>query len=104
MFHFLLVRRFIREFSSEGELVLDPFCGSGVSAVESLINSRNYVGYDINPLAVLIAKVRTTPISKEKAFKFLEFILKQEVKDYEVPEFSNIEYWFDEDVIEELAS
>jgi DNA modification methylase len=103
MFHFLLVRKFIKEFSSEGEVVFDPFCGSGVSAVESLINSRNYVGYDINPLAVLIAKVRTTPIHKEKALRLLEFLLKQEVKNYEVPKFANIEYWFDEDVIEELA-
>jgi DNA modification methylase len=103
MFHFLLVRRFIRELSREGELVLDPFCGSGVSAVEALINNRNYVGYDINPLAVLIAKVRTTPISTERAFKMLGLILKGEVKDYEIPKFPNIEYWFDEDVIEELA-
>jgi DNA modification methylase len=103
MFHFLLVRKFIEELSSEGELVLDPFCGSGVSAVEAMLKGRNYVGYDINPLAVLIAKVRTTPISTEKAFKLLELMLKQEVKDYEVPRFPNIEYWFDEDVIEELA-
>jgi site-specific DNA-methyltransferase (cytosine-N4-specific) len=103
MLHFLLVRKFIKEFSSEGELVFDPFCGSGVSAVEAMLNGRNYVGYDINPLAVLIAKVRTTPISTEKAFKLLEAVLKQEVKGYEVPSFPNIEYWFDEDVIEELA-
>jgi len=103
MFHFLLVRKFINELSSEGGLILDPFCGSGVSAVEALINNRNYVGYDINPLAVLIAKVRTTPISTEKAFKLLELILKENVKDYEIPKFPNIEYWFDEDVIEELA-
>jgi len=103
MFHFLLVRRFIKELSKEGELVLDPFCGSGVSAVEALINNRNYVGYDINPLAVLIAKVRTTPIPTEKAFKLLGLILKEDVKDYEIPKFPNIEYWFDEDVIEELA-
>jgi site-specific DNA-methyltransferase (cytosine-N4-specific) len=103
MLHFLLVRKFIKEFSSEGELVFDPFCGSGVSAVEAMLNGRNYVGYDINPLAVLIAKVRTTPISTERAFKLLEVVLKQEVKDYEVPSFPNIEYWFDGDVIEELA-
>jgi site-specific DNA-methyltransferase (cytosine-N4-specific) len=103
MFHFLLVRKFINELSSEGDLILDPFCGSGVSAVEALINNRNYVGYDINPLAVLIAKVRTTPISTERAFKLLELILKQDVRDYEIPKFPNIEYWFDEDVIEELA-
>jgi DNA modification methylase len=103
MFHFLLVRKFINELSSEGDLILDPFCGSGVSAVEALINNRNYVGYDVNPLAVLIAKVRTTPISTEKAFKLLELILKQDVKEDEIPKFPNIEYWFDEDVIEELA-
>jgi DNA modification methylase len=103
MFHFLLVRRFIKDLSSEGDLILDPFCGSGVSAVEALLNGRNYVGYDINPLAVLIAKVRTTPISTEKALKRLKLILKEDVKDYEVPSFPNIEYWFDEDVIEELA-
>lgn len=103
MFHFLLVRKFINELSSEGGLILDPFCGSEVSAVEALINNRNYVGYDINPLAVLIAKVRTTPISTEKTFKLLELILKENVKDYEIPKFPNIEYWFDEDVMEELA-
>ncbi len=103
MFHFLLVRRFIKDLSSEGEVVLDPFCGSGVSAVEAMLMGRNYIGYDINPLAVLIAKVRTTPISTEKAFKLLGVILKQEVKECEVPSFPNIEYWFDEDVIEELA-
>jgi DNA modification methylase len=103
MFHFLLVRRFIRELSSEGDLILDPFCGSGVSAVEALLHNRNYVGYDINPLAVLIAKVRTTPIPTEKALKLLKLILKQDVKDYEVPSFPNIKYWFDGDVIEELA-
>ncbi len=103
MFHFLLVRRFIKDLSSEGEVVLDPFCGSGVSAVEAMLMGRNYVGYDINPLAVLIAKVRTTPISTEKALKLLGVILKHDVKECEVPSFPNIEYWFDEDVIEKLA-
>jgi site-specific DNA-methyltransferase (cytosine-N4-specific) len=103
MFHFLLVEKFIKELSNEGELILDPFCGSGVSAVEALLNNRNYVGYDINPLAVLIAKVRTTPIPTEEALKMLELILKHGVKDYEIPSFPNIEYWFDEEVIEELA-
>jgi adenine specific DNA methylase Mod len=30
MFHFLLVRKFIEELSSEGDLVLDPFCLCGL--------------------------------------------------------------------------
>ena len=62
MFHFMVVRRLLLEFSKEGDIVLDPFMGSGVCAVECLVNGRNFVGYDINPLALLIAKVRTTPI------------------------------------------
>jgi DNA modification methylase len=103
MFHFMLVRKFLKEFSKEGDLVFDPFCGSGVSAGECLKLSRNFVGYDINPLAILIAKVRTTPQNIEELEKNLEKILKTKVKNFDVPDFHNIRYWFDDDVIEELA-
>ncbi len=103
MFHFMLVRKFLKEFSRENELVLDPFCGSGVSAGECLKLSRNFVGYDINPLAILVAKVRTTPQNIEELEKNFEKILKTKVKNFDVPDFQNIRYWFDDDVIEELA-
>ena len=103
MFHFLLVRRFINELTFEGQWVFDPFCGSGVSAVESYRLNRNFVGYDVNPLAVLISKVRTTPLQTDTLFKVLNHILDSKVHDYTVPKFHNIDYWFDEDVIEELA-
>ncbi len=99
----MLVRKFLKEFSRENELVLDPFCGSGVSAGECLKLSRNFVGYDINPLAILVAKVRTTPQNIEELEKNFEKILKTKVKNFDVPDFQNIRYWFDDDVIEELA-
>lgn len=104
MFHFLVVREIIKNFSNEGENVLDPFMGSGVVAGECLINGRNFVGYDINPLAVLISKVRTTPIPFNSLLETLECVLQtfKEQKP-EAVEFPNIHYWFDEDVIKNLS-
>jgi DNA modification methylase len=40
-------------------LVLDPFCGSGTVLLESLLAGHNSIGCDANPLARLIAKVKT---------------------------------------------
>ncbi len=39
-------------FGPEGGLVVDPFCGSGVTAVEALTNRRRTVFIDLDPLAV----------------------------------------------------
>ncbi|MEM3423849.1 MAG: DNA methyltransferase [Nitrososphaeria archaeon] len=104
MFHFMVVRRLIKEFSEEGDLVLDPFMGSGVVGTECLINNRRFVGYDINPLAVMIAKVRSTPLSRGILLKRLGMI--EEIYRRTSPElisFPNIHYWFKEDVINDLS-
>lgn len=104
MFHFLVVREIIKNFSKKGEYVLDPFMGSGVVAGECLISGRNFIGYDINPLAVLISKVRTTPIQSKLLLEALESISQSfRQKKAEVVEFHNIHFWFDEDVIKNLS-
>src|SRR6266496_6132800 len=54
--------RLISTFSKKNDLVLDNFMGSGTTLVESKILGRNAVGIDINPLACLISKVKTTNI------------------------------------------
>jgi len=104
MFHFLVVRELIKRFSKEGMYVLDPFMGSGVVAGECLISGRNFIGYDINPLAVLISKVRTTPIKGKILLEALEYISQSfRYKNPEIVEFPNIHYWFDDDVIRNLS-
>ncbi|MCJ7529938.1 MAG: DNA adenine methylase [Anaerolineales bacterium] len=40
------------------EVVLDPFCGSGTTLVESLLLGANAIGIDINPLAYLLTKCK----------------------------------------------
>src|SRR5205814_6694716 len=53
---FNVVRDYIERFTQEGDRVLDPFGGSGVTAIEALLTNRAGIHNDINPLANFIAK------------------------------------------------
>ena len=57
-----IAARAISLLTQPGELVVDPYCGSGTTLLESVLLGRRAVGVDLNPLAVLIARVKTTPI------------------------------------------
>jgi len=54
--------RLIEAVSARGQTVLDPFCGSGTVLVEALIAGRSAIGTDLNPLAVQLALLKTTPL------------------------------------------
>src|ERR1041385_2826001 len=51
-----VVRDYIKTYSKEGDKVLDPFGGSGVTAIEAFLENRIGLHNDINPLANFIAK------------------------------------------------
>jgi 16S rRNA G966 N2-methylase RsmD len=53
---FNVVRQYIRHYSCEGDRVLDPFGGSGVTAIEAFLSNRVGIQNDINPLANFIAE------------------------------------------------
>lgn len=55
-------RACVVQFTEPGDLVLDPFLGGGTSAVESLAAGRRFAGFDLNPLAVLLTRAKTTPL------------------------------------------
>jgi hypothetical protein len=101
-----VARRLIAELTSEGDWVLDPFCGSGTVLAEAALLKRKAIGYDINPLALLIAKVKTTPLEPRRLRDALrdigERFLAQAEPPY-IPRFPNIEYWFKPEVITALA-
>lgn len=44
-----LIEEIIRIHSNEGDLVLDPFMGSGTTAISAINTGRNYVGFEIAP-------------------------------------------------------
>src|SRR2546425_12222328 len=55
------MRYLIQHLCPKGGLVVDPFLGSGISALESVQLKRRLVGMDINPAAVRIARLLVSP-------------------------------------------
>lgn len=60
--------RAINEFSRPGEIVFDPFCGSGTTLVAALLTGRQAWGSDIDDLAALLSWTKTHPDS-EKSYR-----------------------------------
>lgn len=59
-----LMEHLIKIFSKEGDLVLDPFLGSGTTAVAALANSRRIVGFEISSEYFETIKERVSPYEK----------------------------------------
>ncbi len=60
-----LPQRFIQLYTFEGEVVLDPFMGSGQSAIAAMQGNRKYVGYEVKPDYVRLAERRIDQFKKE---------------------------------------
>lgn len=102
-----LASRLINAYSREGDIIIDPFMGSGTTVVEAIVNNRIGIGTDINDIAYLIAKVKTTPIQAMKLLQefkkiendlrgrlngnYAEFLKKSLVS---IPQNERIDYWF----------
>lgn len=61
-----ILHHYIRTYFREGNLVVDPFCGSGVFLAETKKNNINAIGFDINPIACLISEVTINPPNTNK--------------------------------------
>lgn len=113
--------RIIEMLSSKGEMIWDPFGGSGTTALEALLNDRNCISTDINPVGSIIGKAKTTVLCSEDESEIKGLINRIEAysqnpnsfKDYlekhcvefetEIPPIPNINKWFNSYVIYELA-
>jgi site-specific DNA-methyltransferase (adenine-specific) len=63
-----LINHLLRLFTKEGAVVLDPFMGSGTTAVSCVTTGRKYVGFDINAEYIKICEQRVTEaLTVEKA-------------------------------------
>jgi hypothetical protein len=51
--------------SPKSNIVLDPFVGSGTALTETIASGRSFIGFDINPLAILISRVKAKPVHAE---------------------------------------
>lgn len=70
----------ISHYSSEGDIILDPFLGGGVTVIESLRLKRKAVGVDLNPLATFITTMESSPLDIDRFRKSKE-VVSRTVKD-----------------------
>ena len=90
--------------SKPGDIVLDPFCGSGTVLAEAQLAGRHAYGADANALAMLIARVKTSPLDIEGAQRALKTILERIPKTPRgsPPDVVNLEHWFYPSTIRKL--
>jgi DNA modification methylase len=58
-----VVRTYIETFTQPGDVVLDPYGGTGVTLVEALLLGRKAIHIDLNPLSVFIVKNLIQPVA-----------------------------------------
>ena len=51
-----LMKLMILKHSNSGDLILDPFCGSGTVGLESILLGRDFLGYDLNPFSTFLSE------------------------------------------------
>jgi len=102
-----VVGEYIRHFCPEGGLVVDPFCGSGVTAIEALTNRRKTICLDLDPFATFITRqtclapvdlnayweaYRQVEREMKPIINFVRSASAKELEDYDLKE------WYPKDV------
>ena len=67
-------RHLIQHYSKPGDVLLDCFCGGGVSVFEGISLARRVIGVDLNPLATFITDCQTTAVSIDEYTKVMRDI------------------------------
>jgi site-specific DNA-methyltransferase (adenine-specific) len=73
-----LPNRLIQLYSFKGDIILDPFMGSGTTAVSALKTDRKFVGYDISKEYIDLAEKRIEALLKQTKISFNLTILEEE--------------------------
>lgn len=96
----------IIKYLPENARMLDPFMGSATSLLSCMENGLHVYGQDINPLSVLISKVKTGPLDYE-LFKERLDVLSLEIEKDKSPTvdifFDKIDKWFEKQVQVDLS-
>lgn len=98
-----------RYLSEKNGIVFDPFSGSGTTLLEANVNGFDAYGTEIDDIAKLIIKVKTTVLD-EKQLELLEHyyleiinIIRKREGELFVPAIVNLEHWFSKTTINELG-
>ena len=61
-----IVQTYIKSFTNVGDVVLDPFGGSGVTAVEAMMTNRKAINVDLNPMAIFLVDALVAPVDRNE--------------------------------------
>lgn len=78
-------------------VIADPFVGAGTIMVQTMLAGRAFVGQDINPLAILVAKARSMCLDEDRLQTAVSGVLKQVACDRSIKyarRFFNQNKWF----------
>lgn len=95
----------------EGSVVIDPFCGSGTTNCEAQAVGMESLGLDLNPLSVLISRVKTGLLQtdpedlQERSRELLSQLQPVGIVDrWDEDDLVYLKKWFDGCALKELAS
>jgi hypothetical protein len=86
-----------------GGILMDPFCGSGTALAEGQRRGLRTVGVDLNPIACLIARVKTSPLSDTALASAHAALLRLDSREASIPSIPNLMHWFKRPVQAALA-
>lgn len=105
-----VARRLIQAYGRKGDVLFDPYCGTGTTLLEGMLAGFESVGTDLNPLARLIARTKTAPLDLDRLGSeiedFIAFGLDASASSnghIDVPDIPNVDYWFSRSVQRELT-
>ena len=89
-------RNLVKLFHSAADgPVLDPFCGSGTTLVECQAMGIASYGIDVNPIAVLVSKVKTNPPDQEISIIASRLVSSAEASTNDaLPDIPRLTHWF----------
>lgn len=101
-------REIVKNFARKGDIICDPFTGSGTTMLEATLLGYSSIGNDINPLFCLLSKVKAKPLGKQELNFLDKFLLSflNEFRGFEETDifsYKAIKHWFQENVIRELS-
>lgn len=89
---------------SKDSLVFDPFCGCGTTLVEAQRAGYDSVGIDLNPIACLLSRTKTTFLSSDFLSEAQRCVSKAKTNlRVLIPRIPNLSHWFSDDVSAALA-
>ncbi len=79
----------------DGLALLDPFCGSGTALSEAQVAGVPSIGIDLNPIAVMMSRVKTSPVPNG-AGRALSEVLESAQSDFtpSLPNIPRLDHWF----------